>query len=192
VDEDLDLTFTALASDTRPATVAYWLGAVDLASLPEIDATGANGAMAYQYETEEQADRTGVVMPEEVAWRKYFVPVAPVQLARAWSLLPYAIGQLGSPCWTSVGERDIFGVRAAACAWPARRLRTPAAAPGDAPDQKRLHQLLAVAAMRASDSGRGVLVVTKPGWSYDDAAAISAETARLMRAAGFAVQDRHA
>jgi hypothetical protein len=36
-----------------------------------------------------------------------------------------------------------------------------------------------------------VLVVTKPGWSYDRHATISAETAQLMRAVGFVVQDRH-
>lgn len=57
-------------------------------------------------------------------------------------------------------------------------------------DQLRFHRLLAVAVNRAGDNDRGVLVAVKPGWSYYHAH-ISAETARLMAAAGFAVQDRH-
>jgi hypothetical protein len=37
---------------------------------------------------------------------EHFVPVAPVQLTRGWSPLPYAIDRLGRPDWTSVGHDE--------------------------------------------------------------------------------------
>ena len=44
------------------------------------DATGISRAMSYQYDIEDQADLTGVVMTEGLDWREQYVPVAPVQL----------------------------------------------------------------------------------------------------------------
>jgi len=67
------------------------------------DATGISRAMSYQYDIEDQADLTGVVMTEGLDWREQYVPVAPVQLTRAWSPLPLAVEPLGPPDWTSVG-----------------------------------------------------------------------------------------
>jgi hypothetical protein len=142
--------------------------------------------MSYQYDIEDQADLTGVVMTEGLDWREQYVPVAPVQLTRAWSPLPLAVELLGPPDWTSVGEAA-FGARPAACAW---RCPRSTARPAGAVDVVRFHRLLAVATVRANDVGRGVLIVTKPGWCYDHAT-ISVETAGLMREVGFAVGDRH-
>lgn len=190
MDDDLDLSFTALAPSVGIDTLAYWLGPCNVAAVHGIDATGIAQAMSYQYEIEEQADRSGMVMPEDVDWREHYTPVAPVQLTRAWSPLPYAIHLLGPADWLSIGEPDLLGARAAACAWSAPRVDHPMPAPQNRPDQRRFHRLLAVAVMRANDSGRGMLVVAKPGWSYVDDH-ISAAAARLMRAAGFAFQDRH-
>jgi len=188
---DEDLTFAALAPNGGLTTLAYWLGVADMPSLQDIDAVSVSRAMAYQYDIEEQADRTGLVMPEDVDWREHFVPVAPVQLTRAWSPLPHAVDMLGPPDWTSVGEPDLLGTRAAGCAWTSPRFSTLAASPTGTSDRGRFHRLLVVAAMRANDTDKGVLVLAKPGWSYERRAAISAETAYLMRAAGFVVQDRH-
>ncbi len=192
MNEDLDLSFAALAPDGSANTLAYWLGPCTVTSIVDIDAAGIAHAMAYQYDIEEQAGRTGNVIAEDVDWREHFMPVAPVQLTRAWSPLPSAIRLLGSPDWISVGEPDILGKRAAACAWTAPRLDGPPPAPTSPADAGRFHRLLAWAVRHANDSDRGVLAVAKPGWSYDHHAGISAETARLMRAAGFVIQDRHA
>lgn len=93
----MDLTFAALAPNGGVTTLAYWLGVTDTASLKDIDAVSISRAMAYQYDTEEQADRTGMVMPDDVDWREHFAPVAPVQLTRAWSPLPYTSELLGPP-----------------------------------------------------------------------------------------------
>jgi hypothetical protein len=191
VNEHPDLSSAALAPDGGVATLAYWLGPCNIAAVQDVDAVSIAQVMAYQYDIEEQADRTGVVIPADVDWREHFMPVAPVQLTRAWSPLPSAIQLLGSPDWISVGEPDILGKRAAACAWTSPRFDGPAPVPTRSPDAGRFHRLLVLAVMRAGDSGRGILAVAKPGWSCDHAG-ISSETARLMRAAGFAVQDRHA
>jgi hypothetical protein len=190
VNDDVDsMSFSALAAGDV-ATLAYWLGPCDTSVLHGADVVGIAGAMAFQYDVEEQADRTGAVIPDGVDWREDFAPVAPVQLTRAWSPLPLAVELLGPADWTSI-EPDVMGLSAAACAWKSPRFRQPAPVPTKPTDQSRFHRLLALAVMRAKDAGRGVLVVAKPGWSYDDCAGISAETARLMRAVGFAVEDRH-
>ena len=185
MDADRELSFAALAPGGGAHTLAYWLGPCDVAAARVADAVGISRSMSYQYDVEEQADRTGTVLPVGI---EHFVPVAPVQLTRGWSPLPYAIDRLGRPDWTSV-EHDGLNVHAAACAWTSARF-DGVAPPDGPPDRLRFHRLLAVATMRAQDNGWGVLVVAKPGWSYDHAA-VSAETARLMRAAGFVVQDRH-
>lgn len=130
--------------------------------------------MSYQYDWEEQADRTGRVVADGVALR----PVAPVQLTRGWSPLPEAVELMGPPDWQS------FVGPAAACAWnplPARVFTN---------EGRRFRRLLAVALMRARERRQGVLVAAKPGWSYDHVHPFSEQTRRLMTAAGFAVLDR--
>lgn len=162
MNEDLDLSFPALAPDGGASTLAYWLGPCDVAAIVDIDASGIAQGMAYQYDIEEQAGRTGILVPADVERHHHAV------------------------------EPDILGKQPAGCAWTSPRLDDPAPATASSPDPRRFHQLLATAVMRAIDRGRGLLVVAKPGWSNDHHADVSAETARLMRAAGFVVQNRHA
>jgi hypothetical protein len=190
---DLDpLSFAALEPVDRATTLAYWLGPCDTELLEGVDALGIARAMSYQYDIEEQAAWTGYVIPEDIYWREGFAPVAPVQLTRAWSPLPYAIELIGPADWTSI-EPDLPDTCLAACVfWAAPRFTRPALAPKSPPDVSRFHRLLVLAVMRAEELGRGVLVAAKPGWSYDHHHEISAETARLMRAVGFVFQDRHA
>jgi hypothetical protein len=117
----------------------------------------------------------------------HFTPVAPVQLTRAWSPLPAAVEVLGPPDWTSV-EPDALGTHAAACTWTSVDARRLSATPANEPDRERFRRLLAVTAMRA---GRGVLIVAKPGWSYESSLEPSAVTRQLMERADFVVTDRH-
>lgn len=186
-----DVTFDALSPDGAHTTLAYWIGPCDVAALAGITADGITHAMSYQYEIEQQADRTGRVLVGDADWRAHFTPVAPVQLARAWSPLPAAIDVLGPPGWASVAL-DTPGTRAAAaCAWRPSVAHPPApAARSGEPDAERFRRLLAVALIRAAERDRGVLVAARPGWSYDDAGPVSATTRRLMESVGFVVQDR--
>jgi hypothetical protein len=178
---------------TAPSCLAYWIGSCDVAALDDVDAIGITRAMSLQYDIEEQADRTGVVIAEHSGWRDQFIPVAPVQLARAWSPLPTAVEVLGPPQWRSV-EPDVMGTKAAACVWrPADvDVRELAAARWASPDQERFRQLLVITVGRASQGNRGILIAAKPGWSYDKAIAPGEAARRLMDGVGFVVYDRHA
>jgi hypothetical protein len=173
--------------------LAYWIGPCDVAALHGIDAIGITRAMSLQYDVEDQADRTGVVIAETSGWRGQFSPVAPVQLARAWSPLPSATEVLGPPDWESV-EPDVMGTRAAACVWmpPTVNMGQLAAARWRSLDQERFRQLLMAAVGRSSHSGRGILIGAKPGWSYDRVNVPGAATRRLMEGVDFVVFDRHA
>jgi hypothetical protein len=187
----LDLSFDALVPPGDEwSCLAYWVGPCDVEALRGGDAIGITQAMSYQYDVEDQADRTGAVLAD-ADWREDFTPVAPVQLTQRWSPLPYAVDVLGPPDWVSI-EPGGMGTRAAACAWTstgARAVQTPLP---QAPDHERFRQLLIVALMRARDINKGVLIAAKPGWSYDHGHSPS-ETARLlMERVGFVVQDRHA
>jgi hypothetical protein len=187
-----DLSFDALAPPGEAwSCLAYWVGPCDVAALRGVDAVELTRTMSYQYDVEDQADRTGTVIAD-ADWREDFTPVAPVQLTRAWSPLPYAAGVLGPPDWVSIEPAGMH-TWAAACAWrsPADN-GTLATARGHSPDHDRFHRLLIVALMRAREINRGVLVAAKPGWSYDHAHPANDTTRRLMESVGFVVQDRHA
>ncbi len=187
------LSFEMLArAGGEQSCLAYWIGSCDVAGLHGVGAGGIARAMSYQHDIEEQADRTGVVLARDAEWRDHFAPVAPVQLARAWSPLPAAVEVLGAPDWESV-EPDVMGTHAAACAWASVGTRRPPATRTlDAPDHERFRRLLAVAMMRAGSAGQGVLIAAKPGWSYENARPPSAATRQLMQRVGFAVADRRA
>jgi hypothetical protein len=187
-----DLSFELLIPfGSAQSCLAYWIGPCDVAALRGINAIDITRAMAYQYDVEEQADRTGVVVTEDADWRAWFMPVAPVQLTRVWSPLPYAIELLGAPDWIST-ERDPLGTVAVACAWAGARADELTATWDRRPDRERFRRLLAVALMRAHNHVRGVMIAAKPGWSYGSAQSTSTETQRLMASTGFVVQDRHA
>jgi hypothetical protein len=173
----------------QPTSLAYWIGLCDRAAFDGVNAVGMSRAMAYQYDVEEQADRTGIVIAADVDWRGVFSPIAPVQLVRAWSPLPAAVEVLGPPGWMSV-EPDALGTTVAACAWAV--VDEPAPVRAEPPDHDRFHRLLRVAVTRANADGKSVLIVAKPGWSYEHARTMTVVTRELMERAGFVVQDRHA
>lgn len=187
-----DLSFGALApSGEEWSCLAYWVGPCDVEALRGVDAIGLTRAMSYQYDVEDLADRTGRVIAD-ADWRADFTPVAPVQLTRAWSPLPYAADVLGPPDWVSIEPAGMH-TRAAGCAWrsPADT-GVPATARSHSEDHERFRRLLIVALMRAREVNRGVLIVAKPGWSYDHARPTNDNTRRLMESVGFVVPDRHA
>jgi hypothetical protein len=189
---DFAFSFDALArAGSEESCLAYWIGTCDVRGLEGVGAIGITVAMSYQYDMEEQADRTGHVLARDADWRARFAPVAPVQLTRAWSPLPAAVEALGRPDWTSV-EPDGLGTHAAVCAWSSVDVRRLSATPLNEPDHERFRRLLAVTAMRAGNANRGVLIAAKPGWSYEKAHELSAVTRKLMERAGFVVTDRHA
>jgi hypothetical protein len=185
------LSFDALARvGGQQSCLAYWIGTCDIGGLRAASAVGIAVAMSHQHDIEEQADRTGHVLAQGVNWREHFTPVAPVQLTEAWSPLPAAVEVLGPPAWTSV-EPDGLGTHAAACAWRSVDAHRLPATPANEPDHERFRRLLAVAAMRAGNADRGVLIAAKPGWSYEHAHQPNAATRQLMERAGFVVTDRH-
>jgi hypothetical protein len=187
-----DLSFDALAPPGETCScLAYWIGPSDVQALRGVDAIGLTRAMSLQYDVEDLAERTGTVIAD-APWRADFTAVAPVQLTRAWSPLPYAVDALGPPDWVSIEPAGMHA-RAAACAWrPSADTGALAAARGLLPDQDRFRRLLIVALIRAREINRGVVIVAKPGWSYEHARPTSHTTRRLMESAGFVVQDRHA
>jgi hypothetical protein len=170
--------------------LAYWIGSCAVVGLHGVSASGIAHAMSYQYDVEEQAKRTGVVLAQDADWRDQFTPVAPVQLAQTWSPFPAAVEVLGAPDWTSV-EWEVMGTQAAACAWTSVEARQPPAIHASTPDHERFRRLLAVTVMRTNSANRGVLIAAKPGWSYDHARPPRAVTRQLMERVGFVVADRH-
>jgi hypothetical protein len=187
------LSFRHLAGDDAPwlTSLAYWIGPCIVAELAGAAAGAIASSMSYQYDIEEQAERTGRVLSPDAGWETFFNPVAPVQLTRAWSPLPAAVDLLGTPDWSSV-ETESPSARAAAYAWTTagRQPRfTTAVADGD---HERFRQLLAATMVRADRPGWGILIAAKPGWSYDHGHAMSPETRQLMEDSGFVVTDRHA
>jgi hypothetical protein len=187
----LDLSFDALAPPGDEwSCLAYWVGPCDVEALRGGDAIGITRAMSYQYDVEDQADRTGTVLAA-ADWREDFTPIAPVQLTQRWSPLPYAIDVLGPPDWVSI-EPDGMGTRAAACAWTSAGTSTLQTPLPQVPDHERFRRLLIVALMRGRDINKGVLIAAKPGWSYDHAHSPSEAAHLLMEHVGFVVQDRHA
>lgn len=189
----LTLSFQHLMGDNRRelTSLAYWIGPCVVAELADAAAGPISSSMSYQYDIEEQAEWTGRVLPLDVEWTTLFTPVAPVQLTRAWSPLPAAVELLGTPDWSSV-ETDSPSARAAACAWTTAGRRPQFTTTVVDSDHKRFRQLLAVTMIRAESPGRGILIVAKPGWSYDHARAMSPVTRKLMEYSGFVVTDRHA
>jgi hypothetical protein len=105
--------------------------------------------------------------------------------------LPYAIELLGPPDWAST-DRDGTPARAAACAWTSPNVDALTTEPEPSPDHERFRRLLNATLTRVSEGDRGILIAAKPGWSYDHARPMSADTRRLMKSAGFIVQGRHA
>jgi hypothetical protein len=177
---------------TWNTTLAYWVGNYrgpdepgELLSLARV--------MSLQYDFEAQADRHGRVFPEDNDWTTRFAPVAPVQLALGWSPVPRAIELLGAP---AVEAFELEGdTHTVTCAWAppsdlkvtARRLR---AARPTSPDDKRLVELLTATAMRTHAKASRILLVARPGWSYERAGIITPRTESLMKRAGFVVADR--
>jgi len=190
-----DLTFEALrGTDTYQGTLAYWLGLLGSKPWPPAaDGPGLHNALSFQYDIEEQAGHTGRLFPEDVDWRKSFQPIAPIQLTKGWSPLPYAMEVVGPPDW-SVCESGPAS-RAAGVAWLSSRLervkgtRLPRTAPAD---QRRFLQLLTVGAMRGLERDKGLLITACPGWSYDHGTTFDTATQGDMRRARFAVTDRRA
>ena len=170
-------------------SLAYWLGPY-AGKLDAEELLALGSVMGAQYDFEEQADAYGAALPDDQAWTKLFAPVAPVQLTDGWSPLPCAASVFGEPV-ALAGEAGT-GSRMAAMGWgrdQVSAVKTTARRIGSA-DEKRWLGLLAVTVSRAQEDRRGLLVVAKPGWSYEHVARITKTTAKLMKEAGFVVTTR--
>ena len=184
-------TFNELrgGGDDCYTTLAYWLGPW-AGTLTSEAALEVAAAMSFQYDFEEQADAYGAALPADQNWTRAFAPVAPVQLAHEWSPLPCAVEVLGQPAVEAL-EVDA-GIRMAVAAWDASTVsgvKSTARHSSNA-DEKRFLGLLTVSVARAKEDRRGLLVIAKPGWSYDHVHGITKKTARLMGKAGFVVTTR--
>jgi hypothetical protein len=170
-------------------TLAYWLGPYS-GTLDAQGLLGVAGAMSFQYDFEEQADVYGRALPENEEWPKLFKPVAPVQLALGWSPLPWAADVLGDPTVEAVESST--GTRMVAAGWAGERVAgvKTTVRHSTTADEKRFLGLLTVTVTRAQQGGKGLLIVAKPGWSYEHVHGVSRHTARLMNKAGFVVTTR--
>lgn len=175
------------------STIGYWIGLLSPTARVESGAALAMAsAMAFQYDIEEQAHRTGYVFPRDADWRQDFEPIAPIQLTNGWQPIEPAIGRLGSPAFADVAADAEVRRVAAVLAWPGEQIgdavpRRERIAVGD---PRRFSGLADVALMRAKKRGRGVLLVVRPGWSYDNALAPSEALRAAWSRAGFAALDR--
>lgn len=191
------LHFEALVRRPETRSLAYWIGLLRPAFFTmEISAEAVAGTMEYQYELEDQAGRTGDLFPEDASWRGFFDPIAPVQLTEAWSPLPDAVARLGAPAVQRCGADEYEaedGNVAAVLAWTADQVELVRPAPRADPaerDRARFAGLLTIAAARAREKARGVVICAKPGWSHEHDVTFDARTEAIMRKAGFVVTDR--
>jgi hypothetical protein len=170
-------------------SLAYWIGPyggrIDTEAIADV-----GGVMSLQYDFEEQADRLGAALPEDQDWTRDFAPVAPVQLASAWSPIPCAVELLGEPRVETLN--DDTGIRMGVAAWDAAQTSaiTSTARRSSGADESMFIGLLTVSMTRAKEHGRGLLLAAQPGWSYEHVHIVSARTARLMSRAGFVVTTR--
>lgn len=180
-------------ADTWCTSLAYWLGIYRGESTAEAMLDVA-GALSFQYDFEEQADRYGRVFPEDNEWPDVFAPVAPIQLARSWSPVPLAVEILGDPLLETATDEER---RTVAVSWSmagdlkvvARRVRSKRL---DDPDHRRFLELLTAAALRVGERKACVLLIAKPGWDYEHTHPVSRQTASLMKKAGFVLTTRTA
>jgi hypothetical protein len=118
------------------------------------------------------------------------LPVLRGPLTSRWSPVPSAVELLGEP--TIEALEDESGIRMVAVLWDSATVAniTTTARPSTQPDGKRFLGLLTVSVTRAQEKRHGLLVVAKPGWSYEHVHPLSKRTARLMGEAGFVVTTR--
>ena len=183
-----------LSQMTSPGALAYWIGILGPKAPPLAsgDARGLCSTMSYQFDVEEQAHRTGHTFPHDADWRPYFEPAAPIQLTNAWSPLDASINRLGDPAMCDVAFDPDVRRLGAALVWRPNQLAAigPTKRRGEPGDERRFAGLLEVVLMRASKRAWGVLLVVRPGWSYEWAQAPSNALRGAWRRAGFATDDR--
>lgn len=178
--------------DTWCTSLAYWSG-VYRGNTSSEAILGIATALSFQYDFEEQADSHGRVFPEDATWPKVFSPAAPIQLTRGWSPVPRAVDLLGQPVHEAVADEP--GIRTIAAVWSvpgdvksiARRLRSRRP---EELDEKRFLELLAAVVYRAVEQHARVLLIARPGWSYEQTHRVSRRTSSLMTKSGFVVTTR--
>lgn len=173
-------------------TVAYWMGTCRGNRMDAERLLGIGGQMEYQYDVEEQAHCFGAPFPEDASWRRFFLPITPIQLALRWSPIPLAIEVLGDPC-CEANELDDMGCSLVVLFWNSSQVTEAHMPDSQNPqaDVRRFLGLLGIAIARGREKGRGLLLVVKPGWAYDAVHKISDETKSIMERHGFVVTDRH-
>jgi hypothetical protein len=188
-------TFADLVRRPETKSLAYWIGLFWPARVGEAapSALGVARSMAYQYDIEEQAGRLQRVFPEDAEWRRYFLPIAPVQLTDAWSPISDAVDRLGDPSVRSAEGEDDRNNLAALVGWGLRSLESAHRSPNiprSETDRARLHGLLTVAIARAKERSSDLLICAKPGWSHTHGVTFDGPTKAQMTRAGFALTDR--
>jgi hypothetical protein len=178
-------------SDTWCTSLAYWMGVFrgDPTSNALLEVAGA---LSLQYDFEEQADCYGSVFPEDASWPAMFRPVAPIQLTQGWSPVPRAIEILGPPhdeAFEGEGPRTIAVVWSTPADVKAIARRVRSQRPEQL-DEKRFLELLTAAVLRAAEKHASVVLIARPGWSYEHAPRVSRQTASMMTKAGFVVTTR--
>ena len=166
----------------RPAgdTLASWfVGAKDFATFDGIPPEQVWTWVGSQYDAEDQASVGDDDVWGDPAHQDRLVPIAPVQLSRRWSALPYVGRRLGPPDLLRLAQK--FPTTALA-AWKEPRLAPSVATD---PQERFVDQLLE----HAAGTGRPLAVVCFPGFSFNKRE-ISPVAKKALREVGFAFDVR--
>jgi hypothetical protein len=176
--------------DGLPNSFAYWLCRLRKKPKPQdFNASTLENRMSYHYEVEEQAYMPKMLNSSPDLIPKYLAPIAPVTLAYRWSPFPMAFSLLGKPEYHEVS--DPGRSRTAFAVWKPKYLGADEIQ-AKTIDEAHFLFLLRLAASACLAAKCRVILVGKPGWSYEHAVTrlMNPDTAIMMHNAGYLFTDR--
>lgn len=149
-------------------TLAYWIGSLK-PDAPEknLDPTHLGYVMGTMYDVEEQ-NFGGEYGDIDDFTDAYFSPTAPVTLAEKWCPLDSAAKWLGKPLWEEVEDGEFL--LAAASVWKQPDFDVLDGITPSAGDEAHFLFLLQLTLHRCVERGENILLICKPGWSFDHSA----------------------
>lgn len=181
---DFDSLNEAHGSEAWCDTFAYWLLVLkDPQNVYAQDAEEACAAMSFQFDVEDQALDTEMLIGDAALTPSVFTPIAPVTLALQWSPFPLTIKILGTPL-----HLDAKAGKVLAFFNPLAQSK----AAGSNTDERHFAFLLQHVCRRAIELDSLVLLVGSPGWDYESEGLIDEQPGlqNLMREFGFVYAHR--
>ncbi|RYD19322.1 MAG: hypothetical protein EOP88_19415 [Verrucomicrobiaceae bacterium] len=163
-------SFTDLVANdpAPPQSLCYWLGTLDSeVSLDILDADELTDLMAAQYDVEDQHFASEYPLLHPVIGL-HFIPVAPVTVCREWSPLRSAGKWLGFPDWFQYATSRQAPQAVAAC-WSHPNPESIESSFAESEDESHFRFLLGLASMRSEELQKRVMLISCPGWSFEEA-----------------------